>query len=315
MKQVLCDLKDMNIDQVQKLLLVIAHPDDEVFVSGTICFFRELGYDVQIVCVTEGGKIPGDAEAVVRKKELIKSTAALGVERVRHLSRPDIHPHEWFTRGPWDLQGLSRDIGQIIIDWQPTIILTHGPKGGYGHPAHCATFEATISAAVECAYKGWVYSFCGQVEGAFFSWWFDEPADVEITVTKYTHRRAQSLSAHESQMSVFLQPSRLSCRGIASSLFAYLFFFLKVGRKRIPINNPLRFMKLFPVEGLVLKRLPDTKESACFFERLRATDIIKINTRRSSWNPIACEWREASQPRALSIHPAPCHPAVDPKAQ
>ena len=37
-----------------QVLVVIAHPDDEIFVSGTICLLTETGHRVTLVCVTDG---------------------------------------------------------------------------------------------------------------------------------------------------------------------------------------------------------------------------------------------------------------------
>ena len=36
------------------ILVVIAHPDDEVFASGTICLCAEEGFRIEFVCATDG---------------------------------------------------------------------------------------------------------------------------------------------------------------------------------------------------------------------------------------------------------------------
>jgi LmbE family N-acetylglucosaminyl deacetylase len=36
------------------ILVVIAHPDDEVFASGTICMCAEEGFRIEFVCATDG---------------------------------------------------------------------------------------------------------------------------------------------------------------------------------------------------------------------------------------------------------------------
>ena len=36
------------------VVVVIAHPDDEVFASGTLCLLAERGFKIALVCVTDG---------------------------------------------------------------------------------------------------------------------------------------------------------------------------------------------------------------------------------------------------------------------
>ena len=42
------------------ILVVIAHPDDEVFASGTICLCAERGFRISIACATDGEGGSGD---------------------------------------------------------------------------------------------------------------------------------------------------------------------------------------------------------------------------------------------------------------
>ena len=44
--------------QKGSVLVVIAHPDDELFVSGTLCLLNERGYTTYLVCATDRGAGP-----------------------------------------------------------------------------------------------------------------------------------------------------------------------------------------------------------------------------------------------------------------
>ena len=41
---------------VGSVLVVIAHPDDELFVSGTLCLCADRGFDITLACPTRTGK-------------------------------------------------------------------------------------------------------------------------------------------------------------------------------------------------------------------------------------------------------------------
>ena len=77
-----------------RVLVVAAHPDDEVLgMGGTIALHATRGDDVRIVCVTDGSssQYPGDEELRQRKsEEAQRATSVLGVEEYVHLDLPDM---------------------------------------------------------------------------------------------------------------------------------------------------------------------------------------------------------------------------------
>ena len=76
------------------VVLVIAHPDDEIFVSGTLCLLAEKNLSITLVCMTDGEA--GSHELIhpqstvsltsVRRRELSLSSSVLGVTEVLFLS-------------------------------------------------------------------------------------------------------------------------------------------------------------------------------------------------------------------------------------
>lgn len=252
--------------QTSDVLVVIAHPDDEIFASGTICLCAEKGFRITIVCATdgEGGSrelLPGESSlplGEVRRRELALSAWVLGASEVLFLGQPDSATPECTGPNSWNQPELTDSLRRIIQKSSPKLILTHGPLGGYGHPAHRLIHRCVMTAAHEISFSGSIFSFCGHVKDAFFSWHFDQPGDVFIDARGFLRRRAASLSYHQSQVDFFLQPHfPRNIRKWLSALFGLTFAVTEAGRKRVPIATATRFFRRFPVEGLVLQRAPD----------------------------------------------------------
>jgi LmbE family N-acetylglucosaminyl deacetylase len=281
------------------LLVVIAHPDDEVFASGAICLCTEAGMSATIVAITDGeggGRellqlSSARALAEQRRRELAASAAALGCDEPVFLAQPDVaDPRE----GPrtWNRELVCAELVRIIRMRKFEAILTHGPRGGYGHPAHRLAFSCVMEAVAASGFAGSVYSFCGQVPGAFFTWQFDEPGGVRIDARGFAARRAASLASHRSQEDYFLRPYfPRNLRKLLSALFGYAFAFTVAGRKRVPIATHERFFKRFPVEGLVLQRAPSGGARHFFLEHFAHDHRVQID--RQS--------RQASGPAARGV--------------
>jgi len=265
---------------------VIAHPDDEVFVSGTICICAEKGFRIAFVCATdgEGGSrdlLPATSDlglGEVRRQELRLSAWALGASEVCFLGQADSAIPDAEGEGSWDQSSLIRTLGDVIRQHNPQLILTHGPEGGYGHPAHRLLYRCVVAAAQAVSFAGSIFSFSGKVEGAFFSWHFDQPSDVLVDARNFLPRRATSLSYHQTQVAYFVQPYfPRSLRKLASALFGFAFSFTVAGRKRLPIATPTRFFRKFPTEGLVLQKAPDAGRAHFFREHYLNDHRVQID--------------------------------------
>jgi LmbE family N-acetylglucosaminyl deacetylase len=79
---------------VTRVLVVAAHPDDEVLgMGGTIAVHTDRGDEVRILVVTDGSstQYPGDADTRARKEgEAVRAAAELGVSDYVHLDLPDM---------------------------------------------------------------------------------------------------------------------------------------------------------------------------------------------------------------------------------
>jgi len=266
------------------VLVIIAHPDDEIFVSGVICLCVEKGFKIALICVTDGEG--GSRELLraesklqlgeVRRRELELSAWVLGIDQVMFLAQADIAQPKTGAYA-WSESKLIADIATIIQGHSPQLILTHGPFGGYGNQAHCVVFSCVMSAVQKAGFQGSVFSFCGQMRRAFFSWHFDQPSTVLVDVRQFRRRREAALDYHQSQNSFFLQPAfPKTVRKYLSAIFGYVFRPIEAGRRRIPIGTSARFFKRYPVEGLVLQKSPDYHRSHFFLEHYSDDERVQI---------------------------------------
>ena len=173
---------------------------------------------------------------------------------VECLGQEDIRPEQWVKGKAWDKGSLIGALRKIIEQTNPKLILTHGPRGGYGHPAHQEVSRCVMAAARDISFAGSVFSFAGQVKHGFFSWRFDQPSNVLIDARGFLRRRVASLCYHQTQSEFFLRPYvPRSFRKVLSVMFGLTFAFTELGRRRVPIVTPRRFFQRFPTEGLVLQ--------------------------------------------------------------
>ena len=141
------------------LLLVVPHPDDEVFGSGgVLARMVANGRRVATLTLTRGraGRTldlcTREALPSVREAELRGSLAALGVEDVTILDYPDFVPDA--DRGLEPHPGLRAVASETLIDaiaevllrCQPKAVLTFPPNGSNGHPDHRETNRLTLAA-------------------------------------------------------------------------------------------------------------------------------------------------------------------------
>jgi LmbE family N-acetylglucosaminyl deacetylase len=141
------------------LLVVLAHPDDEIFHAGVLAHLGERGVRVTLVCATDGeaGKPhpsvgPVDDLGALRVEELRVSCARLGIEepvllRFHDSARKERQRHDDpHALANVDMLDVETTIRGIIADVKPQVIVTFDPHGGYYHPDHVAIHRATTAA-------------------------------------------------------------------------------------------------------------------------------------------------------------------------
>lgn len=135
------------MDDRRVMLMIVAHPDDESIIGGTLAHYAAQGARVALLTATRGeaGTIfdPSVATpeniAQVREEELRCACEILGIEPPRFLACDDGAVRDCSDNA---LEPMVRVIREI----RPQIVVTFGADGLYGHPDHVAVHRlATLA--------------------------------------------------------------------------------------------------------------------------------------------------------------------------
>ncbi|WP_238613407.1 PIG-L deacetylase family protein [Candidatus Oscillochloris fontis] len=144
-----------------RILVVLAHPDDESFgMGGTLALYSWCGAEVHLVCATGGEEGEMAPELLVgyasvadrRAAELRCAAQELGLQSVTMLGYRDSgmpgaeanrHPEALVAQPP---EAVAARVTHEIRRVRPHVVLTFDPIGGYRHPDHIAIQQATVAA-------------------------------------------------------------------------------------------------------------------------------------------------------------------------
>jgi N-acetyl-1-D-myo-inositol-2-amino-2-deoxy-alpha-D-glucopyranoside deacetylase len=149
----------MTLNRPASLLVVLAHPDDEIFHGGLLAHLSDRGVRVTLVCATDGdaGKPhpslgPVEDLGALRVRELRLSCARLGLDepvllRFHDSARKERQRHDDpHALANVDMLDVEAALRGIIADLKPQAIVTFEPHGWYYHPDHIAIQRATTAA-------------------------------------------------------------------------------------------------------------------------------------------------------------------------
>ena len=149
------------MNKQRTLVFLGAHPDDESFgVGSTLAQYAASGARVYYVCSTggEAGTVAPEhmkgyaSIKELRAAELKCAVEALGLAGLFYLGYRDSGMRGSETnKNPESLAMAPLDevtgrIVKIIREIKPDVLITHDAGGGYGHPDHIATHNATVKA-------------------------------------------------------------------------------------------------------------------------------------------------------------------------
>lgn len=184
-----------------RVLVVVAHPDDESFGLGAIIdAFTGQGTAVDVLCFTQGeastlGASPGLAG--IRAKELHAAAQELGADSTVLLNLPDggLADH--------DAHDLRLRAVTLAQHTEADALLTFDLSGITGHPDHIAASQAAVDAADELDLPVLAWGLSGEVAqtlraetGAPFATSQDR-GDIVLQVERDAQRRA--IDHHASQ--------------------------------------------------------------------------------------------------------------------
>lgn len=224
------------------LLLVVPHPDDEVFgCGGMIARMRAHGLGVATLTLTRGraGRsldlCAREDLPEVREAELRASLAALGVEDVTILDHPDyvpdrdrgLEPHPGLRA--LDRSRLVADIAAVVLQRRPRSVLTFPPNGSNGHPDHVETHRLTLE-ALEAAGSPQenVYVFASDAP-------FDQPSRPGFLPTEEV-RAAQLPPTHYVEVGPFIE-AKLRAMGNHATQALSVSSFMRSSPRRLLVES------------------------------------------------------------------------------
>jgi len=222
-----------------RVMLVVAHPDDETFCSGTLCELASRGASIEVISLTrgEGGPTGGyDRSSLgqVREQEMQQSCAVLGVRKVHFLDYLDPVAMEFRAFAPnVGIEELSNRLTEFFLEQHPHLVLTHGSNGEYWHPAHLLVHRAVLRAASSSRPEP------GSLHVATFNAWqeghafesllnVDDQPNLVLDVTPWHKKRLAAFKSHTSQLGWF---------------------------GRTTGESPDRFIKVTALEALLVRKL------------------------------------------------------------
>jgi LmbE family N-acetylglucosaminyl deacetylase len=222
------------------LMAVHAHPDDEATGTGGV-LARAAAEGMQTVLVTctdgacgdgPGGVKPGEpghdpvAVAALRREELARSCAVLGVQHLELLGYADSGMMGWPTNDApgsfWTtpVAEAAERLAELIRRYRPDVVVTYDDYGFYGHPDHIQAHRITMAALATtgAAKVYWTTAphsameEMGRVVRELGGDW-DEPEDSDgpdiglpdeqittwVDVTAFGEQKFEALAAHASQ--------------------------------------------------------------------------------------------------------------------
>jgi LmbE family N-acetylglucosaminyl deacetylase len=196
-------------DEVQRVLVVTAHPDDADFgAAGTVATWTAAGIEVTYCVCTDGdaggfdpavdrAEIPG-----IRRAEQQAAAKEVGVQDVRFLGYRDGHLEP--------TQELRRDISRVIREVRPQRMVIPSPDRNWqrlpaSHPDHLAAGAAAIAAIYPDARNPFAHPELLRDEGldpwTVSETWLMAHAENDhfVDITDAFDRKLAALRAHDSQ--------------------------------------------------------------------------------------------------------------------
>ena len=198
----------LNDDEIKRVLVVMAHPDDCDFgAGGTIAQWSAKGIHVSYCIITNGDQggeesgIPLEEMAQVRQKEQRDAGAALGVTDITYLN----------YRDGWLMPSieLRKDIVKAIRIAKPDRLVCQSPERNYervfaSHPDHLAAGETAVQAVYPDARNP--FAFTDLKAAGFEPWrvrevWMTGTPNPNhfVDITETFDKKIAALHAHVSQ--------------------------------------------------------------------------------------------------------------------
>ena len=195
---------------MERVLVIAAHPDDEVLgMGGTIAKYATRGYEVAVLIVTDGStsqyRNDPKLQEILRAKqaETTSCAAVLGIKHVFCGELPDMKldviPHI----------EINRVIEDAIKVFRPSIVFTH--FNGDVNKDHRMVYESTLVAcrpvSEQCVKRLFLYSVPSSTEwnvqtatNAFLPNWYEDIAG------EYAEKKYRAMECYKTELREYPHP-------------------------------------------------------------------------------------------------------------
>ncbi len=200
---------------IASAVVVVAHPDDEVFCSGLLCELGRIGARRTVLCLTKGeggpsGGHPREELGRVRAEEMRRSCEVLGIDELVFLGHIDPEGKGYRVFAP---EVSPSDLAAQIrphLDGAD-LVVSHGSGGEYWHPAHLLVHEAVKVALEGPENEGpaWIGFAARQPDHPLpelINW--DDEAFLVLDGTRHERVRLRALGCHRTQLGLFSKFAR-----------------------------------------------------------------------------------------------------------
>ncbi len=172
----------VGLPKLSRVLVVCAHPDDEIACAGTVALLCAAGCQVSVHYAsrgeaTRGSVLSTEQTGQAREVEARLACEALGVASVYQGSYPD-------GRLEMSIGPLGKDLSRLANDLRPEVVL--GPWPLDGHADHRAVY---------CALAEGCDWFSGEYWG--YEWWTPAPVNRLVDVTAVIDRKVRAAATHK----------------------------------------------------------------------------------------------------------------------
>ncbi len=180
----------------EKLLVIVAHPDDESAMAEVLVKYSKLNNTVQVIIATDGRdgtrvtNIPaGDSLGNIRKEESRCACRKMNIEPPIFLGIPRLDTRHGVATYFANHKRLLELLKQQIVAFDPDYIITFGPDGDTHHAEHIVIGAAVTELLLM---EGWVERY----PLYFFAWNHDQGKRFDLG---YVNEKYLSVSIAYSQ--------------------------------------------------------------------------------------------------------------------
>ena len=199
---------------MKKIMLVASHPDDEILGSaGTLLFFREKGYSIKVVFLSDG---ESSRKKIKKNKNLIqkRKEQALKVSKLSKFQKPVFADFPDNALDTVPLLKIIKFVENEIKKFKPNIIITHNESDlNIDHQITCrAVVTATRPSTASFVKSIYCFEVPSSTENNFLKKENNFNPNLFFDISKFIKKKIKLLKIYEDELKKF--PHSRSLEGV-----------------------------------------------------------------------------------------------------